>query len=131
MKLILILALLLPTHAFATECKESVVLIKEGEIAKCTGFLFSPDAEKKASQAVDDLKYYQDLSKLLHDRNDLKDKELAIQDSRLRLYIESSQTLSQELIRRDNDGFWQKTIFFGLGIVVTGAAVLLAKQTIK
>lgn len=114
-KLFLVLSLLTPSLSFAVDCKQNVQVIKVGEVAQCDGFLFSPQAEKKASQAVDDLKYYQDLSKLLHDRNDLKDKELSIQDQRLTLYMNSSRDLAEQVTRKEHEDFWQKTIYFFLG----------------
>lgn len=41
-----LVVVLFSINVSATECKEAVTLINEGQKAECTGFLFSPDAEK-------------------------------------------------------------------------------------
>lgn len=112
----------------ATECKESVTLLNEGQKAECTGFLFSPDAEKKASQSYDDAKYYKELSDLLHKRNVLTNEEIKILDERLKLYQDQSFLLAQEVQKKENEDFWQKTIYFGLGVLATGIAIYGAGQ---
>jgi hypothetical protein len=117
--------------AHADSCDKAVVLLKKGEPAPCEGFLFSPDAEKKASQAVDDAKYYKDLSELLHSRNDLLQKQLAINDERLMLYMKTTEELAQEVVRKQHEDFWQKAAYFGLGIAVTGLSIYAAAQAIK
>lgn len=130
-KFLLIISFLIPEYSLASDCKTKVQVIKRGDIAECDGFLFSPQAEAEARQAVDDAKYYNDLSKLLHDRTDLMNKELATQDQRLKLYMDTNQILADQLVRKEHEDFWQKTVYFGLGVIVTGAAVSLAHQAIK
>lgn len=127
----LLLTFCLTFNTFAGECDKAVVLLKKGEPAPCEGFLFSPDAEKKASQAVDDVKYYKDLSELLHSRNDLLQKQLLITDERLMLYMKTTDELAQEVVRKQHEDFWQKAVYFGLGVAVTGLAVYGAAQAIK
>lgn len=128
---VLCILLLIPSNSFASDCKDSVQVIKEGESAQCSGLLYSPDAAKKANQAFEDAKYYQDLSELLHKRNELTQKEIAVLDERLKLYMDTSQTLAEQLTRKDHEDFWQKTLYFGLGVVVTGLAVYGAVKVIK
>ncbi len=129
MKLInFIVVVLFSFNVLATDCKESVTLLQEGQKAECTGFLFSPEAEKKATQAYEDAKYYKELSDLLHNRNKLTNEEISILDQRLKLYQEQSHLLAQEAQRKDREDFWQKTLYFGLGIVATGIAVYGAGQ---
>lgn len=113
------------------ECQKAVVLLKKGEPSPCEGFLFSPDAQKKASQSIDDAKYYKDLSELLHSRNDLLQQQIAITDQRLMLYIKSTDELAKEVNRKQHEDFWQKTVYFGLGVAVTGLSVYAASQAIK
>jgi hypothetical protein len=126
-----LLVFLLSFNSYATNCKESVVLLEEGKPAPCTGFLFSPSAEKQASKAVDDAKYYKELSDLLHNKNELLISELKVQDERLMLYMKSTHELAQEVNRKQNEDFWQKTLYFSLGIVTTSLAVYGAAQLSK
>ena len=132
MKLInFIVVVLFSFNTLAADCKESVTLLQEGQKAECTGFLFSPEAEKKASQAYEDAKYYKELSDLLHNRNKLTNEEIIILDQRLKLYQEQSHLLAQEVQRKDREDFWQKTLYFGLGIVATSVAIYGASQLNK
>lgn len=132
MKLInFIVVVLFSINVLAADCKEAVSLINEGQKAECTGFLFSPEAEKKASQAYDDAKYYKDLSELLHKRNELTNKEIQILDERLKLYQDQSHLLAQEVQKKEKEDFWQKTLYFGLGIVATSIAIYGASELTK
>jgi hypothetical protein len=129
MKLVnFLVVVLFSINVAATDCKESVTLLNEGQKAECTGFLFSPDAEKKASQAYDDAKYYKDLSDLLHKRNQLTNEEIKILDERLKLYQDQSHLLAQEVQKKEKEDFWQKTLYFGLGIMATSIAIYGAAQ---
>lgn len=133
LKTILLVCLLgsFQTSYAADSCSEAVVLLKKGEPAPCTGFLFSPDAEKNASKAFDDAKYYKELSELLHNKNDLYLKQINILDERLMLYMKSTNELAEEVTRKRNEDFWQKTIYFGLGVAVTGLSIYAAKELTK
>lgn len=127
----LLVIILFSCNVMATDCKEAVSLLNEGEKASCTGFLFSPDAEKKASQAYEDSKYYKELSDLLNKRNQATNDEIKILDERLKLYQDQSFLLAQEVQKKEKEDFWQKTLYFGLGILATGIAVYGAGQLNK
>lgn len=126
--ILIVYFLVLNQTAMAAECKEAVKLLKEGEKAECTGFLFSPEAEKKASQSYDDAKYYKDLSDLLHKRNQLTNEEIKVLDERLKLYQDQSYLLAEQLNKKEREDFWQKTIYFGMGILATSIAVYGASK---
>lgn len=128
MRVLLVFFLMFNQTVFAADCKDAVKLIKEGEKAECTGFLFSPDAEKKASQAHDDVKYYKDLSELLRKRNQLTNEEIKVLDERLKLYQDQSHLLAEQLNKKEREDFWQKTIYFGMGILATSIAVYGASK---
>ena len=115
----------------AEQCTKAVVYLKQGDFVPCDGFLFSPEAEKKASQAVDDAKYYKELSELLHNKNELYLNQINILDQRLMLYVKTTDELAEEVNRKRNEDFWQKTLYFGLGIAVTGLAVYGAAAITK
>lgn len=133
MKYLLVLSLLFSNLSFAddTTCKDAVVFLKKGEPAPCTGYHFSPEAEKNASKAFDDAKYYKELSDLLHSKNELYLKQINILDQRLMLYVKSTNELAEEVTRKRNEDFWQKTIYFGLGVAVTGLSVYATKELTK
>lgn len=126
-----VLIILFSLNCYSDTCKESVILLEKGKPSPCTGFLFSPEAEKKASKAIDDAKYYKELSDLLHTKNDLMFKENRILEERLALYMNTSFKLAEEVNNRENHDFWKKTFYFGLGIATTSLSVYAASQFTK
>lgn len=127
-KLVLVIFLAVPSSVFATQCKESVSLLNEGEKAPCTGFLFSPEAEKLATIAHEDAKYFKEYSGLLEEKLNKQQEQLMIMDERLNLYMSTSHELAKEMNRKDREDFWQKTIYFGLGVLATSIAIYGATQ---
>ena len=122
MKYLLCILLMLPQMSFAN-CVEEVQLIEKGQAANCTGFLFSPDAQEKAVEAVEDVEYLSKVNEKLIRRQDLSDKHMNILDTRLNLYLKQSQVLATELHRKEKEDKFQKFIYFGLGVFATGIAV--------
>lgn len=119
------------TSTATGQCPQPVVVIKKGEVAVCDGFLFSPEAEKRAATARDDAKYYKELTDKLFERQDLATKERDILERRLNLYVEQSRTLSEALTKKQHEDFWQKALYFGLGAVITGGVAYGVVKTLK
>jgi len=124
----LFISILLVCNVSLANCPKPVTLLDEGTPAPCTGFLFSPEQEKLVYQATEDAKYYKLLSEKLTERQALQAEQITIMDQRLQLYMNQSNELAKELNNEKNDDFWHKTLYFGLGIVVTGLAVSAAKR---
>jgi hypothetical protein len=120
-KLIIGILFLLPQFIFA-QCPEDIQSIKKGQVANCEGLLFSPEASKNVANTQDDAKHYKELSDLLYKRQELTTKDITILDKRLHLYMEQSNTLATQLYKKEQDGKWQKFIYFGLGVLATGFA---------
>lgn len=121
-------------HPITTQldkCPEDVQVLEKGQIANCDGLLFSPDASKKADQAIQDSKYYKDLSDLLIKRQDYTTKEINVLDQRLKLYMDQSYILSKELTYKENEDKWQKVIYFGLGVLATGIAIYGTSELVR
>lgn len=108
---------------FASDCPESVTLIEKGATAQCTGFLFSPEAEAQAAQDNADSKYYKLTNEKLVYRQGLQEKQNEILDKRLKLYMDQSHVLAQELQRKESNSKWENVLWFSLGIIATGVAV--------
>ncbi len=105
------------------KCEDNVQVVKKGDTINCDGFLFGKNAEKDAEQDRADAKYYKSLSDKLQTKSDLEATENGILEQRLKLYMDSSQSLSKDLAQRDNSSTIHNIIWFGLGVVVTGLAV--------
>jgi len=113
--------------AHASECVKPVQVISENQKAQCSGFLFSDKAEKTAAQDRDDAIYYKKLVPQLEQLNKLKTDENTILNKRLELYITESNALIKYKERTENMKFWQQASMFFLGVIVTSAAVNLAR----
>lgn len=132
MKYLIVLSIIFNTHfSFATECKESVQLIEAGQKAQCTGFLFSPDAERQASEAVLDLKYYKEINLKLLERKELAEQDYAIMENRMMLYQDQSVLLADKLNSAERYNKWDNMLWFGLGILATSLAVYGASSLAK
>lgn len=115
---ILVSVLLCANMSFAS-CPKPVQPIKKGSIANCDGFLFSDKTEKKASVAVEDSKYYKNLS----DKLDLRvkaslDREDVV-NKRLNLYIKQSETLAEKIERKERFEIIKNVLYFSLGATLT------------
>lgn len=125
------LVFLLLINQVAMACPEDVQEIQKGQVALCDGLLFSPEASKKADEALKDSKYYKDLTDRLYKRQGLVQEEVNILEKRLQLYMDQSHKLSQELTSKNNEDKWQKIVYFSLGVLATGIAVYGASQLSK
>lgn len=110
------------------KCPEDVQVLEKGQVANCDGLLFSPEASKKADEAIQDVKYYKSLTDKLGSRIEYSNKETDILEKRLKLYIDQSNILADQMVKKENEDKWQKVIYFGLGVIATGIAVYGASQ---
>lgn len=90
-------------------CRENVQPIKEGQVANCEGFLFSPQAESDAFKAKE--------------TSDLQKSENEILEQRLKLYMDENNTLAQNQAKHDSNESYIRLGYFVLGILVTGLTV--------
>ena len=109
-------------------CPDDVQVIKKDEVANCDGLLLSPEASKQSDDAIQDAKYYKDLSGKLMDRRELHMEHVETLDKRLELYMNQSNVLAQELHKKEKDDKWENILYFGLGVLATGIAVYGAGQ---
>ena len=122
MKSILLVCILVlnQTAMAADQCPEDIQELNKGQVANCSGLLFSPEASKKADEMAADSKYYKEVNEKLVQRKELTDKEISVLDQRLKLYMNESQVLATELSRRESGSSYQKFLYFGLGVLATG-----------
>lgn len=127
-QLLLALALTLSCTAWATDCPEDIQVIEKGQVANCDGLLFSPEASAEVDETQQDLKFEQELNAQLMRKNVLLEQYADTVEKRLQLYVDQSNTLAKELTKREDRNKWEKFLYFGLGIVVTGIAVDAASE---
>ena len=107
----------------STSCPKPVSVIKQGEVATCSGFLFSPEAEQQAEEYRADSEFYKRLNKSLNEKTGILENENEILQKRLNLYITQSEVLSKDKAQRDSTETLYRFISFGLGVLVTGLIV--------
>lgn len=122
LRLILIFSLITQT-ALANQCPDDIQVISKGQVANCDGLLFSPKASQAADEAIEDAKYFKELSDKLLKRQELADQQISLLDKRLALHVEQNVILADQLVKKENQNKWEKVIYFTLGIIVTGVAV--------
>jgi hypothetical protein len=89
-----------------------VAEIKEGDPAPFTGILFGPEEDMKLRKQVLERDFFEKQNELLKSENKI------LQD-RTDLWKKQSEELSTQLVESQNDSFWKKAAFFGLGALAT------------
>lgn len=95
--------------AYGTACAQNVQAIKEGQVANCEGYLFSPAAESEAYKATQLVDLYKDQNQILEER--------------LKLYINESTQLAKEKARKDTTEDLIRIGYFLGGILTTALVV--------
>lgn len=90
-------------------CVNPVTPVRQGEVAQCDGYLFTPQAESDAFK-----------NKQIAD---LRKSENEILEQRLKLYMDATTALTKEVNSRDNVEGIYRFVYFGLGVLVTGFIV--------
>jgi len=94
-------------------CDKPVTAIKQGEIATCSGYLFSPEKEKEVRIKIAEYDLLKEYSNTQTELNQILNKRLEnTQQYNDRLY----KRLNEE--KRSNEIY--NALYFGLGVIVTG-----------
>ena len=125
---ILIASIFLFTQVSWAACQEDVQLIRKNEVANCTGYLYSPGADEKANDVFEERDYLKDTNDLLTKKNNIILSQNEILERRLELHIKQGDILAKQLVRKENQVYCNKTIYFTLGILATGLAVKSVQQ---
>jgi hypothetical protein len=110
----------------ASECAKPVQVIKVGEVANCSGFLFSDKAEKDAATARDNVEYYKTYSSALEQKVTLELDRNKILEKRLDLYIDQTNKLTEKSAQLENNNFYKNVGLFFLGGLAMYAAYNVA-----
>ena len=124
-----ILAFILTFNSVAwAKCPDDIQVIEKDQVANCSGLLFSPEASENVDQTQKDLEIEQKLNGLLTRKNVLLELHSETVEKRLHLYMDRSSILAKQLYEREKDSKWEKTLYFGLGVLATGIAVYGASR---
>jgi hypothetical protein len=122
-------------HALAETCKKSVTYLKVGEVAPCTGYLFSPEKELQVRTQVEENKLLKEEVKLqsskvelLKDINSHLDEVSKKQQQKADLWENRAEKATQELIKQQQNRQQRDLLFLTAGVLLTvGSAYVLGQ----
>lgn len=97
-------------------CPQNVTKVTKGLIVPCDGYIFSPETELEARIAVSTKNKLDDYIKI---QNDM----LSIQSQRIDNFVKQNAALEQKIDLNEKTNFLRATVYFGLGVLVTGFIV--------
>lgn len=109
--LILLISLILPINSFAA-CPKPVTYLTQGSPAVCTGYLFSPEMEKQAREAIEK---NEKLVEIFKKQNELID----VQEKRIALEADRYSNIKKQLEAKNDQSFLEKMLWFAAGVVTT------------
>jgi hypothetical protein len=98
--------------------------VKKGEPAPFTGVLFSPEASQDLKKRVETGEIDSEKVRLLNEQN-------KILQERVDLWMKQSDALSKRVVEMQDDSFWKKSAYFGLGAVVTVVMAFAVKGAVR
>lgn len=111
--LVVLFILLYVSSSIATTCPQPVSYLKEGTTVPCTGYLFDPEKEQEVRIKLEELKYKDQIIIVQKHLLDIKDQRI----DNLSKY---NEYLDNKLQTNENLSFWKSTLYFSLGVLVTG-----------
>lgn len=105
--------------------------LKQGDSAPYTGFLISPSKEQELRLINERLKLDEALIKQYDIVQELNKKHVEVLQQRLDIYQNENIRLSKEIIESRGDGFWNKFLYFALGVLATTAIVYGVNQAVR
>jgi hypothetical protein len=94
-------------------CEKPVHYLKKGQPAKCTGYLFSPEQERKVYQ-------YNEERKILLMIVEKQELHVNTLDQQLENMRKHNDYVSKRLRQEKERKFWNYTLYFGVGALLTG-----------
>lgn len=123
----LLLAVIMPTQAFATECQAPVKLLEEGSPAPCRGYLFSPDKEleiriksKEHSLLQEEISYLSKVVDNMKKKESESDKILELEAKKTELWKSRAEDLAIKFteVRERQDRRDAVFVLLGIGLTV-------------
>lgn len=115
----LFLLTLIPSLVFS-----QVLFIQKDSPAPYNGYLFTPEAEKKNADKLIELDYtIQQLGIMKEEQEALKMRLVTWQDA--------AKSANKELVKQERARFWENTLYFGLGAVLTGVLAVGVSRAVR
>jgi hypothetical protein len=108
-----IVSLLLFSSLSFAECSKAVTYLKENDIAKCSGYLFSPEKEQEVRIKIDQ---FEPMEKLIKNQDEL----INVLNQRVQLTHAQNLELEGFLQKRSDFNVYVNVAFFLAGAFLTG-----------
>lgn len=114
--IVIILSAVLSIPGWATTCAKPVAHLLEGTPSPCTGYLFSPEQEER-------VRGINEQNKIITQIMNAQTKELILYQEKLHVFNQMNTSLIEQINDKERWSMWEKVLYFGLGVAVTGLIV--------
>lgn len=128
---VLSLSLSTPTTFAEGSSAPSVQFVKKTTPAPFDGYLFAPEAEQKAREGLLERDQYKSLYESSQRIIKLMEGNESLYEQRLENFKVRNDDLSVKLQQATDASFWKNTLYFGLGVLITGAIAIGIAQGSK
>jgi|SRR5271166_3846139 len=124
---ILLIASIVTSSCFADTIPYSVIL-KKDQPSPYDGVLLNKLGAQKVLDTYNDLDKERELNFSLENSLDASQKNESILEKEASELQKDNTTLQVALTKSNQNGFWNKALWFGLGLLTTGAIVYAARR---
>lgn len=111
-------------NSLSAECLKPVTHLNNGDTTQCEGYLFTLEKELEVRIKISN---YDNLMLI-----NLKNQELIdILNKRVDNQIQQNINLQNQIDKQTSKDFWEKTLFFGLGVLTTILTLKIASEVVK
>lgn len=115
---------LLSSISYGGTCDSPVNFIEQNVPAYCSGFLYTREYDAIIRATIEENKYNLRLV-------DLQNKKIDIMETRIKLYMENESLYQEQLLVKEQQGFWSKTLYFLSGALITGAIAVSLSNSMR
>lgn len=116
---------------YATKSRAEFDYLKQNDPAPYPGYLISTAKEQELRLINEKFKLDEAMIKQYEIVGDLNKKHIGVLQERLDIYQNENIRLSKEIVESRGDGFWNKFLYFSLGVVATTAIVYGVGQAVR
>lgn len=136
--IIVLFCYLYSSTIYAVECSKRVTTLNTGDKSPCTGFLFSPEAEREIWTIKENNKLFQKEIELKDKKTEILDKQLKIKDLMIEnkdeqviLYHTKLVETTKKYIESEENRGTRDLLFIALGVLLTVTASVVVKNVSK
>lgn len=102
---------------------EDVIRLEKDKPAPFTGYLFTDSKTKEIRIQLLEREAYKELNESLEKTNSLYKQNTEMKDQQIKIITEQNTNLAKNLREERSTSNWERFMWFGLGVLATGAAL--------